>query len=326
MKCLKVNLHAALCWPAKFMALAVVAVAFLAPPAVYADNLSTFVTFDPSRNELGENLVFDQDNNLFVSLALSNEVRRITPEGVQSTYATFDGAFGSFVVGLAIDDRTGDLFVAYDPIGQNPEVFVIHPDLSKQVIATFPLGGLVNGMTPDDDGNLYIADSIAGVIWRVSSRGGTPVVWTDLHAPGNLPNITANGVKFDKHQRSLYVTMTAPGTILRVPVERDGRAGTPEVFADNVTPDDFCFDEAGNLYLATQAGMSVLRIRPDGTREVLASAADGLQRTSAVLFGRRGKERLNLYILSGLFNQPGSHPAVFVLRVGLPGLTVGIHD
>lgn len=321
--CLKVNLFAA---RAKFMLLAVVLATLFAAPAAYAGNLTTFVTFDPSKNELGENLVFDQDNNLFVSLALSNEVRKITPEGVQSTYATFDGAPGSFVVGLVIDDRTGDLFVAYDPVGQIPEVFVVHPDLSKQVIATFPLGGLLNGMTPDDDGNLYIADSIAGVIWRVSSSGGTPVVFVDLHAPGNFPNITANGIKFDKHKRNLYVTMTAQGTILRVPIDRDGQPGTPEVFATNVTPDDFCFDELGNLYLATQPGMSVLRIHPDGTREILASAADGLQRTSAVLFGRRGEQRLNLYILSGLFGQPGSQPAVFVLHVGLPGLSVSIPD
>lgn len=325
MKVLKVNSLVARVSAVTLMVLATVVLLFAAPSA-HAGDLTTFVTFDASRNELGENLVFDQDNNLFVSLALSNEVRRITPEGVQSTYASFSGAPGSFVVGLAIDDGTGDLFVAYDPAGQNPVVYVVHPDLSKQVIATFPIGGLLNGMTPDDDGNLYIADSIAGVIWRVSSKGGIPVVWLDLHAPGNFPNITANGVKFDKHKRNLYVTMTAPGTILRVPVDRDGQPGTPEVFVSGVTPDDFCFDQLGNLYLATQGGMSVLRIHPDGTQEILASAADGLQRTSAMLFARHGEKRLDLYILSGIFNDPNSHPAVFVLHVGLPGSPVSIPD
>jgi sugar lactone lactonase YvrE len=324
-KFLKFNLFVAKVSAVKLMVLTA-AVVLLAAPAAQAGNITTFVAFDPAKNELGENLVFDQDNNLFVSLALTNEVRKITPQGVQSTYATFNGAPGSFVVGLAIDDGSGDLFVAYDPVGQNPVVYVVHPDLSKQVIATFPIGGLLNGMTPDDDGNLYIADSIAGVIWRVSSSGGTPVVWVDLHAPGNFPNITANGVKFDKHKRNLYVTMTGPGTILRVPVDRDGQPGTPEVFVSGVTPDDFCFDELGNLYLATQPGMSVVRIHPDGTQETLASAADGLQRTSAVLFGRHGKQRLDLYILSGIFGGSGSRPGVYVLHVGLPGLPVSIPD
>jgi sugar lactone lactonase YvrE len=324
-KFLKVNSIVARVSSAMLMPLAATVLLFAAP-AAHAGNLTTFVTFDGSKNELGENLVFDRDNNLFVSLALTNEVRKITPEGVQSTHATFDGAFGSFVVGLAIDDSNGDLFVAYDPLGQNPVVYAVHPDHSKHVIATFPIGGLINGMTPDDDGNLYIADSFAGVIWKVSSRGGTPIVWLDLHFDGSRQNLGPNGIKFDKHQRNMYITMTGPGTILRVPVDHDDRPGTPEVFVSGITPDDFCLDKLGNLYMATQSGMSVLRIHPDGTQEVLASAADGLQRTSAVLFGRHGKEREDLYILSGIFNDPNSHPAVFALHVGLPGLSVSIRD
>jgi sugar lactone lactonase YvrE len=313
---------------AKLIVLAAVAALLLAAPAAQAGNLTTFVTFDPAKSELGENLVFDQDNNLFVSMVLTNEVRKITPQGVQSTYATFNGAPGSFVVGLAIDDRSGDLFVAYDPAGENPVVYVVHPDQSKEVIATFPIGGLLNGMTPDDDGNLYIADSFAGVIWQVSSRGGTPVVWLDLHAPGSLAGgIGPNGIKFDKHKRNLYVTINNQGAIVRIPVDRDGQPGTPEVFVSNLaSTDDFCFDELGNLYLATQASQSVLRISPDGRQETIASAADGLQNTAAVLFGRRGNERLDLYILSGIFGGAGSRPGVFVLHVGLPGLPVSIRD
>jgi sugar lactone lactonase YvrE len=323
----KVNLMAAQVSAAKFMVLAVAAVVLLAAPAAQAGNVTTFVSFDPSKNELGENLAFDRDNNLFVSMVLTNEVRKITPEGVQSAYATFNGAPGSFVVGLVIDDRNGDLFVAYDPAGQNPVVYVVHPDQSKQVIATFPLGGLLNGMTPDDDGNLYIADSFAGVIWRVSSEGGTPVVWLDLHAPGSLQGgIGPNGIKFDKHQRNLYVTINNQGAIVRIRVDRDGQPGTPETFATGLTTDDFCFDEQGNIYLATQPGQSVLRISPDGTKETLASAADGLQNTAAVLFGRHGKERHDLYILSGIFGGSGSRPGVYVLHVGRPGLPVSIPE
>jgi sugar lactone lactonase YvrE len=326
-KFLKDNLLVVRVSAVKLMVVAAAAL-LLAAPSARAGNVTTFVAFDPAKNELGENLVFDQDNNLFVSMVLTNEVRKITPQGVQSAYATFNGAPGSFVVGLAINDTTGDLFVAYDPAGENPVVYVVHPDQSKQVIATFPIGGLLNGMTPDDDGNLYIADSFAGVIWRVSSAGGTPVVWIDLHAPGSLQGgLGPNGIKFDKHQRNLYVTLMMLQEIVRIPIDRDGQAGTPEVFVNNITSsDDFCFDQLGNLYLATQGNQSVLRIHPDGTQETIASAADGLQNTAAVLFGRHGKERLNLYILSGIFGGAGSRPGVFVLEVGLPGLPVSIPD
>src|ERR1041385_2581566 len=326
-KFLKVNLLVARVPALKLMVLTAAVILFAAPLA-HAGNVITFVAFDPANNELGENLVFDQNNNLFVSMVLTNEVRKITPEGVQSAYATFNGAPGSFVVGLAINDSTGDLFVAYDPAGQNPLVYVVHPDQSKQVIATFPVGGLLNGMTPDDDGNLYIADSFGGVIWRVSSTGGTPVVWIDLHAPGSLQGgLGPNGIKFDKYKRNLYVTLQKLQETVRVPIGRDGQPGTPEVFVSNVTSsDDFCFDQAGNLYLATQGRQSVVRIHPDGTQETIASAADGLQNTAAVLFGRHGEARLDLYILSGIFGGSGSRPGVYVLQVGLPGLPVSIPD
>ena len=115
--------------------------------------------------------------------------------------------------------------------------------------------------------------------------------------------------------------------IVRVPIDRDGQPGAPEVFASNITSsDDFCFDQTGNLYLATQRSQSVLLIHPDGTQETVASAADGLQNTAAVLFGRHGNERPNLYILSGIFGGSGSRPGVYVLHVGLPGLPVSIPD
>ena len=81
--------------------------------------------------------------------------------------------------------------------------------------------------------------------------------------------------------------------------------------------------------------MSVVRVHPDGTVETIASAADGLQNTSAVLFGRDGFAQLELYVLSFGVNEleayfglaplaSGSRPGVYNLFVGLPGLPVSI--
>ena len=56
--------------------------------------------------------------------------------------------------------------------------------------------------------------------------------------------------------------------------------------------------------------MSVVRVHTDGTQETITSAADGLQNTTAVAFGRHGDARLDLYILSALISPgPGSRPA-----------------
>ena len=135
-------------------------------------DLTTVTTFDASRFEAPENIAIDRENNMFVSLLLSNQVRKITPAGLQSTYATFDGAPGSLTSGLVIDDDTGDLYVAYNPAGQNPAVYVVHPDQSKQMVAAFPIGAGLNGMTPDDRGNLFLADAFLGVVWRVAGAPG----------------------------------------------------------------------------------------------------------------------------------------------------------
>jgi sugar lactone lactonase YvrE len=299
-------------------------------PNVRAGTLTTFASFNISNFEAPENLVIDRQGNVFVSLILTNEVRKITPDGVQSTYVTFGPQFptGSLTAGLVINDSTGDLFVAYNPApaGQQPSVvYVVHPDGSKQVIATFPAGAGLNGMTPDDDGNLYLADSFLGVVWRVPAGGGTPSTLIDLHAPGSLSLPGPNGIKFDKYHRHLYVSVSSQSTIYSIGFNADGSVGTPVAFATNVTPDDFAFDHVGNLYLANGPSMSVLRVAPDGTQETLATSADGLQHTTAVLFGRQGNDNLELYILSfPLPPDPTLPSAVYKLHVGLPGLPVSI--
>ncbi len=303
---------------------ATAAAILLASPTTQAATLTTVATFDPSKSEFPENLVFDRQGNMYVSLLLNNEVRKITPAGAQTTYATFDGAFGSLTAGLVINDDTGDLYVAYDAAGQNSVIYVVHPDQSSQVFATFPVGAGLDGMTPDADGNLYLADAFLGYVWRVPAKGGTPEIWIDLHAPGSLSLPGPNGIKFDEFKRNLYVSVSFQGTIYRIPFGDQGQAGTPVAFATNITADDFAFDLLGNLYVATEPSMSVVRVFPNGTVETIASAADGIQNTSAVLFGRVGFTQLELYILSFGLPPATSRPGVYRLFVGLPGLPVSI--
>jgi len=108
-------------------------------------------------------------------------------------------------------------------------------------------------------------------------------------------------------------------------MKESGSAGTPAVYASNLTPDDFAFDLLGSLYVATEPSMSVVRIFPNGTQETIAPAADGLENTAAVLFGRNGAAILDLYVLGGSEPPvPTSHPGVYLLDVGLPGFPVSI--
>jgi len=249
MKRSKIHLLAARMATSKLMALAATALVLLTVPPTQGAKLTTVATFDPTKSQWPENIVIDRNNNLYVSLLISNEVQKITPEGVQSTYATFNGAPGSLTAGLVIDDNTGDLFVAYDSVGQNSVIYVVHPDQSQEVFATFPVGAGLDGMTPEFFGNLYLADAFLGYVWRVSASGGAPEIWLDMHAPGSLQIPGPNGIKFDLFQRNLYVSVSYQGTICRIPMQENGSAGTPVVYASNLTPDDFAFDLLGNLTL-----------------------------------------------------------------------------
>lgn len=254
-------------------------------------------------------------------------VLNLVAAGMQSTYATFAGAAGSYTTGLVVNDYTADLFVGCVPAGQNPVIYVVHPDLSKAVIATFPMGTLVNGMTPDFFGNIYVADSFGGYIYRVKATGGTPEIWADLHAPGSLTTgLGPSGIKLDLLQQNVFVTVQNQSSIYRIPRNWNGTAGQPVVYAKNLpsTLDDLCLDVLGNIYVATQASESVLRILPNGAQETVASTADGLQRTSAVAFGR-GAASFELYILSGLYAETAdARNGVYRIDLYIPGFPVSI--
>ena len=49
--------------------------------------VETIVSFDATKLETPENLVFDRAGNLYISLALTGEIRKIAPNGAQSTFA-----------------------------------------------------------------------------------------------------------------------------------------------------------------------------------------------------------------------------------------------
>ena len=60
--------------------------------------------------------------------------------------------------------------------------------------------------------------------------------------------------------------------------------------------DDFSFDVFGSLYCTTDPFLTVVRMDPDGSTEILLTAADGLDGPTATAFGVHGTDRFNLYI------------------------------
>ena len=296
-----------------------------------AGTLETVVAFDAAALEMPESVEIDREGNLYVSLSFSGEVRKIAPDGTQSTLAVFPigpplsfcGVFFNAVGPITLD-RDGNLYasvLACD--AANRGVWKVSPDGTMELLANTPLTGLPNGIALLGD-YLYVADTILGLVWRVPVAGGTAEVWSDdpLLAPAGPGQGGANGVQVFRHE--LLVANSSQGTIVAIPVEPDGSPGTPRVYATlaGAGCDDFAVDVKGSVYCTTAPFNTLVRLDRDGTSEVLLTAADGLDIPTSAVFGRKGQGRFDLYIGNGAYNVLGpsnNTPSIMRLHLGVPG-------
>lgn len=129
-----------------------------------------------------------------------------------------------------------------------------------------------NGMCLVAPGVLLVADSFAGLIWRVDVQSRSPgrppeaSVWLEhssmKHFPGKMkpeqPGV--NGVRYAAKSNYLYYTATAKKLLMRVPVDPATLlpAGEPEIVLAGRMGDDFILDEeARAIYLTTHRQNSI---------------------------------------------------------------------
>ena len=154
-------------------------------------------------------------------------------------------------------------------------------------------------------GVILLADSLAGLIWRVDLPPGhgtaTARVWLQHDTmgcdPGSLlvaaqPGI--RGVRYAARTGYLYYTSTAHRLLMRVPVDPGSHdpAGDPEFIAGRIMADDLCLDEdAGVAYLITRRQNAIERVplRVGGSaRQIVAGEPfdEQLVGPSSVAWGR----------------------------------------
>ncbi|MFF1479076.1 hypothetical protein ACFVYD_16135 [Streptomyces sp. NPDC058301] len=127
---------------------------------------------------------------------------------------------------------------------------------------------------------LYAADSALGTVWRVPVTGGGRAAWATTKALRPVPSKTgfgANGIKV--HDGAVWVSNTDRGTLLRIPVRRDGSAGRTRVRATGLDGiDDFAFTSrhADTVLAAVNGTNQVVVVRPRGTHSVVLTQQDGL--------------------------------------------------
>lgn len=317
------------------------ALALLAPAALLAHPpdvgaLETLVSFNPEALETPENLVVDKSGTIYVTLALTGEIRKIAPDGTQSTLITLPigappltvcGPFFGGLTGIVQDPRNGSLLVALASCdAASRGIWRVSLTGHGKLIARLPPASLPNGIALEDD-KVYVADTSLGVVWRLRAEGGPAEVWLDhplLKRPAGAAagSPGPNGIRIFKGE--VYVSHSTAGTILAVPINRNGTAGKPRIHAHLPAPsgcDDFSFDVHGALYCVTNPFRTLVKIRQDGSTEVLLTAADGLDGPTATAFGRQGRDRFNLYILNAAFPflSTTHQPSLMRLHLGVPG-------
>jgi sugar lactone lactonase YvrE len=296
------------------------AVAALALPAVFpgrADanppgppQVQTVALFDASKLETPESIAIDHHDNIFLSLALTGEIRKIAPDGTQTTHAllpvgpplTSCGPFIGIMGAIALDPH-GNIYAAVAScIPGDRGIWKVAPDGSSQLLAGLPPLALPDGVVYRK-GQVYVTDAEQGLIWRAPADGSGPAaIWAD--DPLLKPSVGhvfpgPNGLQvFDDE---IYVSNSDQADILAIKIKHDGSAGAIRVHSTGTPCDDFAFDEHGNLYCGTDPFGTLLKIAPDGTSHVVLTTADGLDGPTSVAFGRGGNDEHDLYLANGAF-------------------------
>jgi sugar lactone lactonase YvrE len=203
-----------------------------------------------------------------------------------------------------VNDFGGKQVLKVDPLTGASSVFISIPGEKIGPNAPRTAWSAPNGMTFDKKGNIYIADSFQGTVWRTGPTGGAALPWvkSDLLISHGYPLLGANGLTFDRTGTVLFVANTGDDTIVRVPVV-NGEAGKPEVFMNGVNgPDGMFVDEKDRLWVVANQSDEIVVF--DKTGKVLAKLGDfnGLDENGAPrgLLFPAGMEKIgdSLYVLN----------------------------
>ena len=281
--------------PAIRTTLAVLLFVTLVPLTGYAwdrGDVDTFATLPPGERH-PEGITADKHGNIYVTTfdithpGRAGQLFVFRPNGrllrqvsvAGSSNLLLDLAFHPMTHKLLILDFGGAKVLTVNPVTGESEVFT---SLTGQP-------GL-NVLTFDRDGNVYISASFAGKIFKTGPDGGPVTVWVEsaLLTTTGVPGFGANGLAFNRAQTLLFVANTGNDTIVKIPVNADGSAGTPAVFVNSINgADGLIIDKHDNLWVAANQADEIVVVNPSGRAIAKLGDFDGIDhkgRPKALLF------------------------------------------
>jgi hypothetical protein len=228
-----------------------------------------------------------------------------------------------FVAGLAVhgNDLYGAL-VSFVPEVQAGVYRATAAGAPAQLFASHPEMAFPNGIAFDDAGIMYVTDSAAGAVFRVTTKGETTRWLMDpLLAGGKdfcgegkgvgVPfDIGANGIVVDGD--TIYVSNTDRGQIVKIPVQADGSAGTASLLVASSCEalggaDGMALAPDGDLIVAVNHQNKLVRVDRAGNVAPLV-AGDPLDFPASLSFAGGALYVGNFALLDA------KHPAILRIR------------
>jgi hypothetical protein len=244
--------------------------------------------FDIATLQQPENITLDPDGSAVVTFNRARQVARVSTKGIVTILATLPApASGTAAASGIVRAKDGTLYVNYNA-GVLTSIWRIPPNggVASQFAALPDVAGL-NGLAIDEsESALYITDSTNGTVWNISLRpgmAGAVALWAQgaqLQRTGTAPQ-GANGIKV--HDGAVWVSNTAQGTFMSIPINEDGTAGTITNKATGLTAmDDFAFTESGDVVAAQNFVSEVSIVHRDGTHVTVLTSSDGLSNPTSI--------------------------------------------
>jgi gluconolactonase len=165
-------------------------------------------------------LALDSDSNVYICETTTHSVKKVTPDGVVSTYTTGIPG-GEFVnPNFPIFDASGNLYVTDSGHwnGNDGSILVVRPDgtteLFSEQVPAFPNG---LALSPDAKWLYVVASELPGIVRvAIDDDGRAGAVETVVDLPRNVPD----GIAFDE-DGALYIACYAPSVVYRL--DPDGK-------------------------------------------------------------------------------------------------------